>query len=132
MEHISHLHQLETLNLQNNWLTTAGKHSNTIKISCRNLAYSGRAYYRPVVYKVVLCGANGSVEFLFVLLSCGSLLTGSVKFGAMLVRSVGCYMVIYDLYLWNKGFSNTPKHGRGNAVSSLTLPSTQCLLSVNS
>lgn len=26
MEHISHLHQLETLNLQNNWLTTQGKH----------------------------------------------------------------------------------------------------------
>ncbi|XP_050934912.1 podocan [Lates calcarifer] len=30
VEHISHLHQLETLNLQNNWLTTDGKHSNTI------------------------------------------------------------------------------------------------------
>ena len=26
VEHISHLYQLETLNLQNNWLTTEGKH----------------------------------------------------------------------------------------------------------
>lgn len=130
MAHISHLHQLETLNLQNNWLTTDGKHSNTIQISCRNRRYSGRTDYRPVVYKIVLCGTNGSVEFLLVLLSCGFLLTGSVgasncfcNFSLISSYSAPGVLFSYSLLVFMKtkfSNSNTPNRGRGNAVSSLT------------
>lgn len=83
MEHISHLHQLETLNLQNNWLTTQGKHERNpagqAAASRNTPAAVFQSWMDPVMprglariipdFSLILCGGLHWCEHIYLLAS---------------------------------------------------------------